>query len=217
MTSRDLARRLLDRHGATFAADAGITLRDKPAPLWQLLVLSLLLSTRISSDIAVATARELWSAGWRTPARLRTSTWQQRVDALGRGGYRRYDESTATRLDAAAELLEARWRGDLRVLRDEADADPARIAKALQEFDGIGPAGAAIFLREVQAVWPGVRPFADDLVREGAERAGLPTDPDELAGLVGLAGGDDLAGLAAALVRVARRPELLTEDPPAPG
>src|SRR5699024_12028770 len=81
--------RLLTAHGRTFAADAEITLRDKPAPLWQLLVLSLLLSARISSDIAVATARELFSAGWRTPEHLRESTWQERVDALGRGGYRR--------------------------------------------------------------------------------------------------------------------------------
>src|SRR5699024_3140331 len=109
---RDLAHRLLPAHGRTFAADASITLRDRPAPLWQLLVLSLLLSTRISSDIAVATARELFSAGWRTPGHLRESTWQERVDALGRGGYRRYDESTATRLDDPAAPPLARWTGD---------------------------------------------------------------------------------------------------------
>lgn len=207
-THQDIARRLLEQHGSTFASEAGITLRDKPAPLWQLLVLSLLLSTRISSTIAVSSARELFAAGWRTPARLRESTWQQRVDALGRGGYRRYDESTATRLDQAAALLQDRWNGDLRRLRDEADGDPQRIAAALQEFAGIGPAGAAIFLREVQAVWPGTRPFADDLVLEGAARAGLPGDPAELARLVD---GDELAGLAAALVRVARDPDLLDE------
>src|SRR5699024_1763474 len=129
---RDLAHRLLRAHGRTFAADAAITLRDKPAPLWQLLVLSLLLSTRISSDIAVATARELFSAGWRTPEHLRESTWQERVDALGRGGYRRYDESTATRLDDAAALLLDRWKGDLRRLRDEAEGYSRRIADLLQ-------------------------------------------------------------------------------------
>lgn len=208
-THRDTARRLLREHGSTFAAEAGITLRDKPASLWQLLVLSLLLSTRISSDIAVATARELFATGWRTPERLRHSTWQQRVDALGRGGYRRYDESTATRLDEAAALLQDRWRGDLRRLRDEAHGSPEGIAEALQGFTGIGPAGAAIFLREVQAVWPSVHPYADDLVRQGAERAGLPGDPADLAHLVGA---EDFAGLTAALVRVARDPGLLDED-----
>lgn len=105
-----------------------------------MLVLSLLLSTRITSDIAVATARELWSAGWRTPDHLRESTWQQRVDALGRGGYRRYDESTATRLDEMAELLQERWRGGLRRLLKQTKGDPAQIAQSLQEFNGIGPA-----------------------------------------------------------------------------
>ena len=202
---RDLAHRLLTAHGRTFAADAAITLRDKPAPLWQLLVLSLLLSTRISSDIAVATARELFSAGWRTPGHLRESTWQERVDALGRGGYRRYDESTATRLDDAAALLLDRWKGDLRRLRDEAESDPRRIAELLQTFDGIGPTGASIFLREVQQVWPAVRPFADELVLKGARAAGLPQDAESLAGLVD----DDFASLASALVRIARDPDLL--------
>jgi len=205
---RERARRLRDAHGRTFAAEAGITLRDKPAPLWQLLVLSLLLSTRIRSEQAVASARELFSAGWRTPRRLRDSTWQQRVDALGRGGYRRYDESTATRLDEAAAVLMTRWRGDLRRLRDEADGKAAGIAKLLQEFDGIGPTGARIFLREVQQVWPQVHPFADDLVLDGARAAGLPDDVEELAALVDR---DEFAGLAAALVRVARDPDLLRE------
>lgn len=198
---RDIARRMLQEHGTTFAEDAGITLRDKPSPLWQLLVLSLLLSTRISSQIAVATARELFAAGWRTPERLRDSTWQERVDALGRGGYRRYDESTATRLDEAAALLLDRWHGDLRRLRDEGRTDPARISQLLQEFTGIGPAGAAIFLREAQAVWPQLRPYADSLVLKGAAKAGLPQDGDALAGLVDEA---EFAALAAALVRVAR-------------
>ncbi|TCO59488.1 hypothetical protein [Actinocrispum wychmicini] len=76
----------------TYAEEAGIHLRDKPSPLYQRLVLSMLLSTRICAGIAVATARELFAAGWYTPRRMADSTWQQRVDALGRGGYARYDE-----------------------------------------------------------------------------------------------------------------------------
>lgn len=205
-TQRERAGHLIDALGRTFAAEAAITLRDKPAPLWQLLVLSLLLSTRIGSDIALTTARELHSTGWRTPQRLRASTWQQRVDALGRGGYRRYDESTATRLGEAAGLLIERWHGDLRRLRDEVQGEPERVAGLLQEFTGIGPTGANIFLREVQQVWPTVRPALDPLVRKGAQIAGLPERDEELAGLVA---GEDLSRLAAALVRLARDPDLL--------
>ncbi|MEV6612241.1 hypothetical protein [Kutzneria sp. NPDC051319] len=40
-------KQLLDRFGATYAHEAGITLRDKPAPLYQLLILATLLSARI--------------------------------------------------------------------------------------------------------------------------------------------------------------------------
>lgn len=63
-----LVGELLDRHGRTYSEEAGIRLADKPSPLYQLQVLSTLLSARISADIAVAAARELFAAGYRTPA-----------------------------------------------------------------------------------------------------------------------------------------------------
>jgi len=75
------------------------------------------------------------------------ATWQQRVDALGRGGYRRYDERTATQLGDGAELLSERWGGDLRRLREEADGDVSQLRHLLPEMPGVGPAGAHIFLR----------------------------------------------------------------------
>src|SRR5699024_10028022 len=158
---------------------AGITLRDKPSPLWRLLVLSLLLSARIDSSIAVRSARELSRAGWRTPAAMTASTWQQRVDALGRGGYRRYDERTATQLGDAAERVRERWRADLRSLHDEAGDDADAISTGVQQVKGIGPSGGAIFVREVQAVWTGLVPYADKMVTAGAERLGLPSSPAE--------------------------------------
>jgi endonuclease III len=191
---------LLDRFGRTYAEEAGIRLADTPAPLYQLLVLATLLSARISADIAVAAARELSAAGYRTARAMQEAGWQDRVDALGRGHYKRYDERTATMLgDGAAQLTE-RWHGDLRRLRDEADGAPGRIAALLQEFPGIGPAGASIFLREVQAVWPSVAPYVDDRVRAGARAVGLPDDPEALARVAG--SDQELARLAAALIRV---------------
>ncbi|GAA1490430.1 endonuclease [Brachybacterium sacelli] len=194
---REIAAALLDAHGTTYAAQAGIDLADKPSPLYRLLVLATLLSTRIGADIAVAAARELSAAGFRTPQRMVDSTWQERVDALGRGHYRRYDESTATRLGDGARLLLDTYRGDLRRLRDAAE-DPEDVRERLQDFPGIGPTGAAIFVREVQSIWPGVAPFVDRKALDGARRLGLPRDPEELDGLVDPA---DRARLAAALVR----------------
>ncbi|AQW48847.1 MULTISPECIES: endonuclease [Streptomyces] len=190
-----VARTLLDQQGTTFATQAGIKLRDTPGPLYQLLVLAHLLSARISSDIAVAAARALFDAGMRDPRRMAEATWQQRVDALGEGGYRRYDERTATQLGEAAELVNREYGGDLRRMREA--GDPKRL---LPEIKGIGPAGVNIFLREVQGVWPEFAPYFDRKALEGAERVGLP----ESAGALGrLVAEKDLPRLAAALVRVA--------------
>ena len=198
MATRMTTRELLDQHGQTYAHQAGITLRDTPAPLFQLLVLTQLSSTRISADIAADAARELFTQGWRTPERLRASTWQQRVDALGRAGYRRYDESTADRLDELATRVQVELKGDLRRLRPSGPLSTRDLQGQLQGFPRIGPVGAGVFCREVQAVWPGLRPFFDQRARRAAKKLGWSDDPRRLADRVAP---EDVATLAAALVR----------------
>lgn len=201
-TAADVARLVLDRHGRTFADEAGIALTDEPAPLFQLLVLAQLLSARIGAAIAIDAARELAGQGWTTPQRMRDASRPRVVGALGRAGYRRYDERTATQLREMGALVLDRYGGDLRGLAAEAEGDSGRAARLVQEVKGIGPTGAAVFLREVQDVWPWVRPYLDHRARAGARRAGLP-DGEALAELVAPA---DLARFAAALVRVSRLP-----------
>ncbi|MHB1434159.1 MAG: endonuclease [Streptosporangiaceae bacterium] len=196
-----LVRALLTTEGRTFAQAAGIRLADTPGPLYQLLVLATLASARISADVAVTAARELFAAGCRSPRAMRRATWQDLVDALDRGRYARYDGRTATMLADGADLLLRRWHGDLRLLRDEAGGAPRRIVGLLMHFPGIGPVGADIFLREVQDIWPSVAPYADARVTDGARKAGLPTEP---AALAALAGPGNLARIASALVRVSR-------------
>ncbi|MEW1658065.1 endonuclease [Streptomyces sp. NPDC093707] len=195
-----LVRTLLDRHGQTYAAEAGIRLRDTPQPLYQLLVVADLLSARIRASVAVAAARALFGAGLRTPRRMADAPWQRRVDALGEGGYRRYDESTATRLGDGARLLLDRYGGDLRRMREAADGDLGALRGALQELPGVGPAGSGIFVREIQGVWPEFAPYLDAKALQGAQRLGLPDDPGALARLVRP---EETAALASALVRAA--------------
>ncbi|MPY98226.1 MAG: endonuclease [Actinophytocola sp.] len=191
--------RLLDLAGETYAHEAGIPLKNTPAPLYRLLVLSVLLSTRINASIAVAACAELVKAGFGTPDRMLAASWQDRVDALGRGHYVRYDESTATALGNGAELLRDSYGGDLRRLRHAADGDVAALRRLLEETPRLGPVGSHIFCREAQHVWPELRPYIDGKAAKGAERLGLPTEPDKL---VTLAGTDDLSTVTAALVRV---------------
>lgn len=206
MTEQAVVKALLDRYGRTFAEEAGIRLSDQPSPLYQLLVLSTLLSARISSEVAVAGASELFAAGYRTPRAMAESSWHERVAALDRGHYRRNEARTATMLGEGADLLTSRWRGDLRRLHGEAGSDAGRIRSLLTAFPGIGPVGADIFLREVQATWPDIAPHLDAKVLDGARKLALPDDPQQLAKLAGQT--SRLPHLAAALVRVSlsRRP-----------
>jgi hypothetical protein len=191
---------LVSEHGRTYAEEAGIRLKDAPQPLYRLLVLALVLSARIRASVAVAAARALHEDHLDSARRMADAGWQQRVDALGRGGYRRYDERTATQLGEGAELLAERWGGDLRRLHREADGDTGELKRLLQEEPGIGPVGADIFLREAQRVWPDVAPYLDGKALAGAARLGLPRDPERL---TELAGDTQPAVLATALVRAA--------------
>src|SRR6478752_1552939 len=92
-TAAGLAHRVLDRYGQTFADEAGI---------------------------ALAAAHELNAAGWTTAQRLRDAPRPRVVAALGRAGYRRYDERTATQLREMGALVLDRYGGDLRRLAEEA-------------------------------------------------------------------------------------------------
>ncbi|GHH86166.1 endonuclease [Streptomyces sulfonofaciens] len=197
---KKVIRELLAAEGRTFAADAGIRLANTPQPLYRTLVLATLLSARIRSSVAVATARALHDAGLRSARRMADATWQQRVDALGEGGYRRYDERTATQLGEGARLVLDAWGGDLRRLRADAHGDVAELRQLLQRVPGLGPTGADIFLREVQGVWPEAAPYLDAKAIQGARRLGLPDEPEALSRLDE---NHEPAAFASALVRAA--------------
>lgn len=190
---------LLTHGGGTYAHEADVALKDTPAPLFRLLMLSLLFSNPISADIAVEAARELRSSGLSSAPTTRDARRSDVIAALDRAHYVRYDESTATRLRELSVRVERVYEGDLRRLADRADQSVPAAKRLLEEFNGIGPTGADIFLREVQAVWPWVRPYFDTRALESASSLGLPCDVDELAKYVPP---DRLAELSAALVRI---------------
>ncbi len=192
-----VSRRLLEAAGTTYAEEAGITMKDEPKPLFQLLVLCMLASKPIHASIAVSAAREVFNAGLRTPEAVLESDRQTMIDAFGRASYARYDESSATRLTEMAQRVRDDFAGDLRGLAGRSDHDVAAAKRMLKAFKGIGDTGADIYLREVQDVWPWVQPYYDDRATAAAQQLGLPTDPDKLAALAQHSN----ARLAAALIR----------------
>ena len=71
MTNADRVAALLEAGGTTFAEEAGIDLRDKPAPLYRLLVLAVLLSSRVQAKLGTRACRELVDSGLGTPSAMR--------------------------------------------------------------------------------------------------------------------------------------------------
>ncbi|ANI40160.1 hypothetical protein [Mycolicibacterium vaccae] len=198
MSDDDTLRRLVDAAGTTYAEEAGITLADKPMPLFELLVLCMLASKPIDAAVATRAARELFEAKLRIPDAVLGADRRTMIAAFGRAGYARYDESSATRLADIATAVRDDYHGDLRQLAARCDQNVAAAKRLLKQFKGIGDTGADIFLREVQDVWTWARPYFDSRAVGAATKLGLPGDADELAAL----GRSQCARLAAALVRV---------------
>ena len=200
-SQKDIARAALARHPRSPADELRIDVgRNTPAPLYQWLIASLLFSARISADTAQKTMRAVLDQGWRTPARMAETGWEERVAVLNRAGYARYDESTSRYVGATTDLLIERYGGDLRRLRDSAAGDTQRLRDLVKQFKGIGDVGADIFFREVQTAWDELYPFADRRALAAAEKLGLQGGAAALARLAGER--RELPRLLAALVRL---------------
>jgi hypothetical protein len=169
-------------------------------PLFELLVLSSLLSANLQADLGVRTARALREAGLTSADKLAAASDEERWQVLADARYLR-KEQTARQLGQLAGRAADEFGGDLRRMRDRALDDGGgldRLREDVEGFTGIGPLGVDIFCREVQAVWPALRPFADDRATDPARALGLPHDAEGLAALVGT---EDLSVVGAALVR----------------
>ncbi len=154
-------------------------------PLFELLVLCMLASKPIDADRRDAgRPRDLQRRSCALRDAVLDADRPTMIDAFGRAGYARYDESSATRLVDIATAVRDDYHGDLRRPgRSDPGSDVQAAKRLLEEFKGIGDTGADIFLREVQDVWTWVRPYFDDRAIATAAELGLPDDPAELASL----------------------------------
>lgn len=190
---------LLAKHGRTYCDELGINIaRNTPSVLFRWLCATILFSARIHANAAIAAATALTERGWTSARKMAASTWDERTHVLNASGYARYDESTSTKLGEAARLLLDRYDGDLRGLREKAGRDAREEHGLIQEFKGIGPVGADIFCREVQAAWQELYPFAGAIELESARQLKLGDSARDLSRLVGC---EAFPRLVAALVR----------------
>lgn len=120
--------------------------------LFKWFLASFLFGNRISQEIAAATWRVLVEVhGCDSPQKLCGFTHAQLVRMLGAGGYRRYDESTATRLSLLCRTLLDDYDGRIGGIAEAAE-NRDDFERRLLAFKGVGPVTSGIFMREAEAV-----------------------------------------------------------------
>ena len=164
-----------------------------PAGRFKWFLASILYGARISEKIASNTYRELERAGVDAPEKILSAGWDELVRILDEGGYVRYDESTAANLLNIMADLNERY-GSLEDLYEESSGTED-LEKRLQDFKGIGPVTAQIFLREMRGVWD-VDPEVSKRAEEAAGCLGIDLQEFE---------GEKLSRVEAALVKLQLR------------
>lgn len=135
------------------ASDLDIDVRGGgESALFKWFIASFLMGKRIQADIACNAYRVIVEKHKRdTPRKLANSTHRELVAMLGEAHYVRYDESTAERLSALSQKLNADYGGSLGNIH-QASENREDFEKRLQAFDGVGPKTVEIFMREAAGV-----------------------------------------------------------------
>jgi hypothetical protein len=132
------------------------------------LLSSSLFAKPIAATTAVRTASLLLHSGVRTPQEVQRTGWDELVRLLDKGGYVRYDFSTADRLlEIAREFMEP----DLLQTLAKERSFP-KVEERLTRVRGIGPKTVEIFLRELQGLWKSSPSWSKE-ARQAAHRLGL--------------------------------------------
>ena len=200
------ARHLVMNLGGRFSLELDIDVDRGADEVERWALAATLFGNRISTSVALHTYRVLERAGIRTLADAGGCDRSDLVALLDQGGYARYDERTASRLQALAGAVEDRFGGRLAGIGERL-ARPAELKSALEALPGWGPVTVRAFLRELRGVWPGAELPLDPRAAAAAEHIQLPPELDALS-LLAASAHLDLRDLEAGLVRLA-----LAHDP----
>lgn len=134
--------------------DLGITLkknfpaRRRETELFKWFLACLLFGKPIQQEVAKRTYFEFLKAGLTSPNKILRAGWDKLVKILDKGHYVRYDFSTATKLLEVCRELRDRYGSVSKLIK--AAKTRADLSRRLQEFKGIGPVTARIFLRDLK-------------------------------------------------------------------
>lgn len=134
------------------AQDLGINLASKREDAYfRWFLACLLFGKPIQQEVAKRTYEEFVREGLTTPEAISRAGWDRLVEVLDRGHYVRYDYSTATKLLDAMQHLQSNYGGSITKLVKQAHSKKELSAR-LQEFKGVGPKTAEIFLRDIAPI-----------------------------------------------------------------
>lgn len=180
------ARHIVATLGGRFSLELGIDLDRDPEEVERWALAAMLFGNRISTTVAMRTYRVLEQAGVRTIEDARGRDREELISLLDEGGYVRYDERTASRLLALAEVIGDRYDGRLATLGEEV-VDPGELERALRALPGWGSVTVQAFLRELRGVWPGAEVPLNTHAALAARHLELPSGSHALSSLAAAA------------------------------
>jgi endonuclease III len=163
---KDKVEKLI-KNSQTYAEQLGIDIDSKkPNEIFKWFLASLLFGKPITESIVIKTYNLFVKEGLVTPQKILAAGWDRLVEILDKGGYVRYDFSTADKL---LEIMTVIKNYPLEKIYKDA-TDSKNLEKLLMEIRGIGPVTVNIFLRELRYIWPKADPNFSPFVKLAAKK-----------------------------------------------
>lgn len=132
-----------------FSDELGIDLKSqKESEVFKWFLACLLFGKPIQQEVAKRTYFEFVKEGLVSPKAIAKAGWDKLVKVLDRGHYVRYDFSTATKLLDVCKTLKEKYGTVSALIKKSKNRQD--LMRRLEEFKGIGPITARIFLRDIK-------------------------------------------------------------------
>lgn len=137
---------------AIYSKDLGIDLPSKKeSELFKWFLACLLFGKPIQQEVAKKAYLEFVKENLTTPDAILSAGWDKLVQVLDKGHYVRYDYSTADKLLEISKELQKRYGSVTELIKQSKTVSD--LSKHLQEFKGIGPTTARIFIRDIRDIY----------------------------------------------------------------
>ena len=167
-------KQFVRQYGEPFSEILGIDLNsgeNKEILKWFLA--SILYSKPIREGTATKTYKIFEEKGIVSPSKILQTGWRGLVSLLDKGGYTRYDFSTADRLLEIYRNIQKKYAGDLNKIH-AASTDPNDLEERLKNLGkGIGDTTVSVFLRDMRSVWLKADPKPSSLVEMAMKELGI--------------------------------------------